>query len=426
MRFSSSGPGRGVQVMCWSSVVLDGFDLVSLAVVFPVLLKGHVWGLTATTASVIAMVGLVGMAVGAIVIGSVAERIGPTKALMVSVACFSVFTLLSAAAPSAILFTILRFIAGLGLGGCMPIAVAIVAAHRAGQGKSSSATTTLMTGYNVGAVLCALLGMFLVPRFGWQSMFVAGALPALVLVPLMMRHLSAPDVQGATAKPVTRGGRTGRESISGLFRGVQLRATLAFWVATFMGLVLIYGLNTWLPEIMRAAGYSVGNSLGFLLTLNLGAILGYLFGGRFADRGGVRRATIGWFAGAAVFLAVFALPLPEPILYGALFLSGFFVFSSQALTYAYTQSVYPNHLRATGVGWTAGVGRLGAICGPLLGGILLTAGIAYPWSFYVFAIVGVLGAAATWIVPGQTPQQPKGTDDLPVAIDLTPEGGAIV
>jgi MFS transporter, AAHS family, benzoate transport protein len=106
-------------------------------------------------------------------------------------------------------------------------------------------------------------------------MFVAAALPALVLVPLMIRYLSGPDAQGATAMPVTRSGRASRETISGLFRGVQLRATLAFWIATFMGLLLIYGLNTWLPEIMHAAGYSVGNSLAFLLTLNLGASLGY-------------------------------------------------------------------------------------------------------------------------------------------------------
>src|SRR3954470_22985366 len=85
-------------------------------------------------------------------------------------------------------------------------------------------------------------------------MFVAGALPALVLVPLMIRYLSGPDAQGATAMPVTRSGRAIRETISGLFRGVQLRATLAFWIATFMGLLLIYALNTWLPEIMHAAG----------------------------------------------------------------------------------------------------------------------------------------------------------------------------
>ena len=82
-------------------------------------------------------------------------------------------------------------------------------------------------------MLCALLGMFLVAWLGWQSMFVAGALPALVLVPLMIRYLSGPDAQGATAMPVTRSGRASGETISGLFRGVHLRTTLAFWVATF-------------------------------------------------------------------------------------------------------------------------------------------------------------------------------------------------
>src|SRR3954471_8627617 len=146
-------------------------------------------------------------------------------------------------------------------------------------------------------------------------MFVAGALPALVLVPLMIRYLSGPDAQGATAVPVTRSGRASRETISGLFRGVQLRATLAFWIATFMALLLIYGLNTWLPEIMHAAGYSVGNPLGFLLTLNLGAILGCFSEGGSLTAEEFARTPIGWFAGAAIFLAVFALPLPEPILY---------------------------------------------------------------------------------------------------------------
>lgn len=416
MQSSNSKPAV-VHRLCWSSVALDGFDLVSLAVVFPVLLEGHVWGLTPGTASVIATVGLVGMALGAIVVGTVAEKIGRNRTLIAAVVCFSVFTLLLATAQSAGTFTAWRFLASVGLGGCLPITVTIVAAHKARQGKSSSATTTLMTGYDVGAVLCALLGMALVPQFGWRAMFVAGALPALVLVPLMLRHMwmGAPE---AGTTPTTAAGGVGRESIVGLFRGRHLRATLSFWVATFMGLMLIYGLNTWLPEIMRAAGYSLGHSLSFLLTLNLGAVLGYLLGGWLADRGGVRRATVGWFAGAALFLAVFALPLPERVLYAALFFAGFFVFSSQALTYAYTQRVYPEPLRATGVGWTAGIGRLGAMCGPLLGGALLTAGIAYPWGFYVFAAVGALGAVAAWTVPGKASAQRE--DVAPAELPASP------
>ena len=399
MQASISNKGGWVQPLCWTSVVLDGFDLVTLAVVFPVFLSEHVWGLTAGSASAIATIGLVGMAIGALAVGTIAETIGRRKALIISVFCFSLFTLLSAAASSAPTFTVLRFLASLGLGGCLPVAVTIVAEHKASKGQSSSATTTLMTGYNVGAVLCALLGILLIPNFGWRAMFIAGAVPAFVLVPLMVRYLPESHAFEATRSAAGRQAHHGREAITGLFRAGYLRATLSFWVATFMGLMLIYGLNTWLPEIMHAAGYSIGHSLVFLLTLNLGAILGYLLGGRLADRSGVRGATIGWFCGAATFLAAFSLPLPEPILYALLFLAGFFVFSSQALTYAYTQRVYPDHMRAAGVGWTAGVGRLGAICGPLVGGALLTAGIAYPWGFLVFALVGALGAVAAWIVP---------------------------
>ncbi|MGH8866389.1 MAG: MFS transporter [Actinomycetes bacterium] len=397
--------GGWVQPLCWSSVVLDGFDLVALAVVLPVLLDDHVWGLTPASASAIATVGLVGMTIGALMVGTVAETIGRRKALILSVACFSLFTLLSAAAPSATAFSVLRFLAGLGLGGCIPAAVTTVAEYKARRGQSSSATTTVMTGFNVGAVLCAILGMQLIPVFGWRVMFVAGALPACILIPLMMRYLPESDVFRASRRAEARAAHIGRDAVAGLFRDGFLRATLAFWVATFMGLMLIYGLNTWLPEIMHVAGYSLGHSLGFLLTLNLGAILGYLLGGRLADRKGVRVASVGWFCGAAVFLALFSLPLPEGAMYVVLFLAGFFVFSSQALVYAYTQRVYPDHARATGVSWTAGVGRLGAICGPILGGALLSTGIAYPWGFYVFAVVGVLGAVAVWVVPVMsTPQ----------------------
>ncbi len=424
MHSQESRSGRSwVQPLCWSSVVLDGFDLVALAVVFPVLLSDQIWGLTPGRAAAIATIGLVGMTVGALMVGTIAETIGRRRALILSVAWFSVFTLLSAAAPSASVFTVLRFLAGLGLGGCLPVAVTTVAEFRASRGKSSSATTTLMTGYNVGAVLSAVSGMALIPVLGWRVIFVAGALPALVLVPLMVRHLPESgvfdQVRRAEAKPLHRG----RDAIVSIFGGGLLRATVSFWVATFMGLMLIYGLNTWLPQIMHAAGYSLGHSLGFLLTLNLGAILGYLVGGRLADRKGVRTATIRWFSGAAMFLALFSLPLPEAGLYVVLFLAGFFVFSSQALVYAYTQRVYPDHARATGVGWTAGVGRLGAICGPLLGGALLTAGIAYPWGFYVFALVGALGAVAAWLVsmpspPGTTSVAPP-ADAEPVTTDLT-------
>ncbi|HET6285550.1 MAG TPA: MFS transporter, partial [Amycolatopsis sp.] len=150
----------------------------------------------------------------------------------------------------------------------------------------------------------------------------------------------------------------------------------------------------WLPEIMRQAGYPLGAALGLLLTLNLGGVVGLLVAGRVADKVGVRPAVIFWFLGAAVFLALLSVKLPAVGLYVAVFLTGGFVFSAQVLVYAYIGKTYPDWQRATGIGWAAGVGRVGAICGPILGGALLTAGIAYPWGFYAFAGVGALGAVA--------------------------------
>jgi MFS family permease len=240
-----------------------------------------------------------------------------------------------------------------------------------------------MTGYHVGAVITALLGIVLIPQLGWRSLFVVGALPALVLIPLMVRNLPETVARRAPAL----------EAVGSLFKPGLRKATIAFWVASFMGLLLVYGLNTWLPQIMRSAGYELGTALALLLTLNIGAVIGLLVAGAVADRIGIRPAAIGWFAAAVVFLALLSIKLPGFGVYVAVLLAGFFVFSAQVLVYAYAGRVYEEN-RATGIGWAAGVGRLGAISGPLLGGALLTAGLAHPWGFYAFAFVAALGATA--------------------------------
>jgi MFS family permease len=383
---STEAPGRGwVLPLCWSAVLLDGFDLVVLGTVLPVLLAGRVWGLTAGDAAFVSTIGLVGMTIGALALGTVTEVLGRRRAMIVSVTVFSVGTLLCAFAPSALLFGVLRLLAGLGLGGCLPTAITLVSEHYARTGRPSTAATTVMTGYHVGAMATALLGIALIPTLGWSAMFVIGALPALVLVPLMVRHL--PD---SAARP--RSAASMRAALAVLFRGRMIGVTTAFWVTSFMGLILVYGLNTWLPEIMRQAGYPLGAALGLLLTLNFGGVAGLLVAGLVADRVGIRPATLGWFAAAAALLALLSVRLPGFALYLAVFLSGAFVFSAQVLVYAYTTRAYPADARATGLGWTAGIGRIGAICGPLLGGLLLTAGIVYPWGFYAFAVVAALAA----------------------------------
>ncbi|QFZ22967.1 MFS transporter [Saccharothrix syringae] len=375
---------RWVLPLGWTAVLLDGFDLVVLGTVLPVLLERGEWGLTPASASAVSTAGLVGMMLGAMAIGTVTDVIGRRKALIASVGSFSLFTLLCAAAPSVEVFGGLRFLAGLGLGGCLPTAIALVNEF-ADASKRGRATTFVMTGYHVGAVLTALLGISVLPSMGWRALFVLGAAPALVLVPLMVFFL--PESTAFRGTPA-------KQAVGSLFRPGLWRATLAFWVASFMGLLLVYGLNTWLPQIMRAAGYPLGAALGLLLTLNVGAVVGLVVAGAVADRFGVRPSTIGWFLASAVALGLLSVKLPTVGVYLAVLVAGCFVFSAQVLVYAYVGRTYDDANRATGLGWTAGVGRVGAICGPVLGGALLTAGVAYPWGFYAFALVAALGAVA--------------------------------
>jgi sugar phosphate permease len=176
-----------------------------------------------------------------------------------------------------------------------------------------------------------------------------------------------------------------------------------------MGLLLVYGMNTWLPKIMGEAGYNLSSSLTMLLVLNIGAIVGLILGGKLADAKGVKGTTMVWFAAAAVLLAVLSVKMTSVLLLNAAILvTGVFVFSGQVLVYAFVGYLYPKALVATGMGFTSGVGRIGAIVGPWISGALVGAGLAYPGGFYFFAIVAVIGFVAVALIP--KPQATRAAD----------------
>ena len=413
-----------VAPLCWLAVALEGFDLVVLGVVLPSLLADKAWGLTPNTASLVSVVGLLGVMVGALVVGTVSDYIGRRQTMLWTVIAFSVLTLACAFATNPWFFGLLRFLAGLGLGGVLPTALALINEYAA-RGRAGAATTNMMTGYHIGAVLTALVGILVVERFGWQWMFVIGAVPAVVLVPLMWRFL--PE---STAFLRARAGLPDRSDtprvaarkgpIATLFHHGLGRSTIAFWVTSFMGLLLVYGLNTWLPQIMKSAGYELGAALALLLVLNAGGVLGLLIAGRVADRIGNRRSTIAWFVAAALFLALLSVKLPGIGIYVSVLLAGVFVFSAQVLVYAYVGHVYPASARGTAMGAASGVGRAGAITGPLIGGWLLTVGLAYPWGFYIFAGVAAIGAVCIALVN----RNPAPDEPMPLTEDEADRIGA--
>jgi AAHS family benzoate transporter-like MFS transporter len=175
-------------LLCWVAVALDGFDLVVLGVVIPTLLGTGALGFTESTVTTASTLGLVGMGVGALTIGPLTDRFGRRTTLITSVAAFSVFTIATGLSQSVGQFTTFRFLAGLGLGACLPTALAFMTEH-AKTGRGGSAVTRMMTGYHVGAVLTALLALQLVDDYGWESMFFVGGVLGLLTVPVMWAKL---------------------------------------------------------------------------------------------------------------------------------------------------------------------------------------------------------------------------------------------
>lgn len=377
-------------LLCWVIVALDGFDLVVLGTVIPTLLSTKELGFDPAAATAVATAGLVGVGVGALTVGPLADRYGRRLCMLLCVTVFSLFTLAIVVAPNVFVFGLLRVLAGLALGACLPAALAYVTdlmpSERAGR-----ATTLTMTGYHAGAVLISLLAIAVIPD--WRVLFVVGGVAGLITVPLI--RIGLPEARRErTAAP--------RPTVRRLVERRYVTISIGIWVASFMGLLLVYGLNTWLPQLMRDAGYGSTDSLGLLLTLNAGAVTGLVVAGIVADRAGTKRVAVAWFAIAAVLLAVLSVRMDDvTMLYAAVFVTGVFVFSAQVLVYAFVTQLYPPEIRGTALGFAAGIGRLGAILGPAVTGTLVTLGLAYPGGFYVFAATALLGAAALTVIPAR-------------------------
>ncbi|WP_293785539.1 aromatic acid/H+ symport family MFS transporter [uncultured Aeromicrobium sp.] len=387
---------RWVRALCWATVTLEGFDIVALSAALPTILEdGHV-GMGKAEATFVTTISLVGIMVGAIIVGPLSDRWGRRVSMLGSTALFSVFTLAVPLASNPEQFGILRFIAGIGLGACMPAALTMMS-ETTPDSQRARGTTITMTGYHVGAVLTSIVAIIVVPH--WHLLFVIGGVAGLVILPIMWAKL--PETN-----EVALGRRDSTKAVEPVPASAALKqpfliASVATWVACFMGLLLVYGLNSWLPTIMREAGYEIAASLTLLLLLNLGGVVGLVLAGIVGDARGIRGSALLWFGAAAVLLGALSIRMPTLLLNVAVFCTGIFVFSAQVLIFAWITRYYPPQVRGTALGLASGIGRLGSITGPAITGALVTAELAYPWGFYVFAVVAVLALAAMAVIPSR-------------------------
>ncbi|MDF9751875.1 aromatic acid/H+ symport family MFS transporter [Arthrobacter sp. ES3-54] len=422
----SKGSAAAVLV-CWLLVVFDGYDLIVYGTVQSSLISETGWGLTKATAGTIGSMAFVGMMIGAIFAGRMADSWGRRRTILGCAIVFSIFTILCAFAPSAAVFGGLRLLAGIGLGGLVPSANALVAELVPTKWRSTIATL-MMSGVPIGGSIAALVGIQLIPAFGWESMFLVAVLALMIVVPLGLRYLPetlAPvnatgSATGKAARKAAGSGRTIEEPIGfkSLLRAPYLGVSLLFALATIATLFAWYGLGTWLPNLMQLAGYNLGSALTFALALNLGAVAGSVITAWAGTRFGPIPTAIAAAAVAAAGLLVLVTGPPVTVVYLMLVLAGVGTHGTQCLIIAAVASHYPGHLRGTALGWALGTGRIGAVAAPQIGGLLLAAGLGVNSNFLAFAGAAAVAAVLLAAVgrklksKSSTPSSPTGASNV--------------
>ncbi|WP_326758274.1 aromatic acid/H+ symport family MFS transporter [Streptomyces phaeochromogenes] len=391
--------------LCWLAVLFDGLDMFIYGSVLPHMLAEKSLGITPDRAGDLGSYATFGMLVGALTAGTVADRIGRKKLMVACVTLFSLASGLCAMSGSVAVFGLGRTLAGVGLGGLLPTAISMVSDY-APRGRTALTIGMLMTAHHAGGILSAYVALWIVEPFGWRAAFWVCVVPLLfvpVLARFMPESLSFLVAKGCTEEARELAGRfevelpavAGKKApadrwnaLVNLFRGGEWTQTLLYWLASFGGLLLVYGVATWLPTLMRSEGYELGSALTFVVLFNLGGIVGMLVAGRAADRFGAPRISSIWFALTAAGVFLLSVHMPLAVTFTVVFLTGVFLNSAQTMIYATVSIRSTPDNRATAVGWTSGMGRFGAVFGPWLGGQLLAAGNG-DWGFTAFAIAGL-------------------------------------
>lgn len=408
-----------VVACCFLAIMAEGYDVGIYGAVLSSLMADKAWSLTPVHAGLIGSYALIGMMVGNVLVGTLSDLIGRKWSLITCVGVFSITMALSAMATTPEMLGVFRFLGGLALGGAMPLATSLTIEYSPTH-RRTLMNALMFSGFPIGGVLGVILSLLFLNDYGWRLLFWIGIVP-LLLVPILIWKLPESinfllsrnrtkeaqaicdkyQIELPTIEKSTGGSNEKAKwtAVFLLFSKPYLRSTFFFWITFFMGLLLVYGLSTWLPKLMYEAGYPLGSSLSLLLTLNITSTFGALGAALAADRWGSKRViSIAYFA-AGISLALLSLRPPSLLLYPLIGIAGIGSTGIMIILSAYITKYFPGHIRTTALGWASGVGRVGAACGPILGGLLLAWQVDMSVNFYIFALAGIIASLSILLVP---------------------------
>jgi MFS transporter, AAHS family, 4-hydroxybenzoate transporter len=406
----------GVLGISLVTAMFDGYDTQGIAYVAPVMAKDL--GIPPSQLGPVFSAGLFGLMVGAVFFGMLADKIGRKQAIVWPVVIFAVFSLLTPSGHTLKSIVVLRALAGFGLGGTLPSVTAYVLEYaplrrRALLVNSSGAFFAL------GSIVGGVLANALIPTWGWQSTFyVGGVVPLLFLVvivvwlPESVRFLllsgkameraaaimrkMVPDRGFTLATRFTLEPQLAGITVKHLFTEGRAVGTILIWIAFIMNLFVLVYLVFWMPTLLRQAGQPLSVAILATIWYGIGGICGGLVIGWVADRIGSLYSVLALgYIGGAVFITVAAFSVHDTsILIPAMFLTGFSINGGQPSLNTISAIYYPTAIRATGIGWALGVGRIGAIVGPLVGGALVAAGWSVATVILANTVPAIIAAIA--------------------------------
>ncbi|MDF3835881.1 MFS transporter [Cupriavidus basilensis] len=407
-------------VLFWCALIIvcDGYDLAVAGIALPSIMKEM--GVNPAKAGFMMSSALFGMMFGNIVFGTIADRIGRRRAIAICLTLFSVFTAAAGLATTPVVFAAARFMAGVGIGGVMPNVIAQMTEY-APRRIRNTMVAVMFSGYSIGGMLAAMMGKEMIELYGWQSVFIAAGAPVL-LVPFLLKWMpeSIPflikrDRKAELAyiagkfdptyqpEPGDRYSVPSEDKVNSapvrqLFADGRGYSTIMFWIACFMCLFMVYALSSWLTKLMANAGHSLGSALTFVLVLNFGAVIGAIGGGWLADTFQAKRVLVVMYLLAAVSITMLGYNVPTFWSFVLVGLAGATTIGTQIVNSAYASQFYPMAIRSTGIGWTLGVGRGGAILAPIVIGILVEIELPLEQNFMAIGLPALAAAFAVGLI----------------------------
>lgn len=392
---SAEGPaawtrkGLGIVALCFAINMADGVDVTILSFIAPRLQAE--WGISAATMGNLFSAGLLGMAIGGMFIAPLADRLGRRAVILAALCLMSAGMFASSFAPSVPVLFAMRVIVGSGIGTVLA-AMAALAAESAPPAQRSLAVGVVQAGYPFAAVFTGLIVAHELPIHGWQAILLGAAAMTVALLPaawLVLPH----------GRPVVTDGAEAAGRVGQLFAPALRARTIALWSAVFFGLMVLYFIVSWIPKLSIAAGLSETNGIYAGALYNLGAFVGTMAMSFLALRVPLGKLVPVMLTGAGVAMVVFgSVAMPVWLTLFVAFLIGVTLQGGYNGVWPIAAGAYPGEVRATGVGWAIGVGRGGAVIGPMLGGYLMAANAPLPALFGAYCVPLLICAGAAFMV----------------------------